>query len=179
MTQSDNNRTVQLGMVIGVVSTVALYSAAYILVPDFDAELPLIERLAMAVNCLIFPALFFASVVVRVGAQRFGNPAENPLDVVASSDAMRVNLRVLSNTHEQLVLFTINVFALSVVLPYSWLHLLPAYSGLFVLGRMVFWLGYAYNPLWRAPGFALTILPAVIGLAYSALALLRSIYWGS
>lgn len=176
MSQHDNNRVVQLGMAIGVLSTVTVYGAAYFLVPAFDSELALTDRIALAAKSLVFPALFFASVVVRVGSQRFGNPAENPLQVVANSDSMRVNLRVLSNTHEQLLLFALNAFALSVLLPYSYLHLLVAYSGLFVLGRLLFWWGYAFNPLWRAPGFALTIFPAVVGLGYSALALLRSLF---
>ncbi|MFL0771806.1 MAG: MAPEG family protein, partial [Prochlorococcus sp.] len=103
---------------------------------------------------------------------RFGNPAEDPTRVLASSHSMEVDLHVLANTHEQLSIFIINVMALSILLPFPYLTLLPIYSGIFIFGRLVFWLGYRHNPLLRAPGFALNILPALAGLIYCAIALI-------
>ena len=147
MSQEISNLTVKRGMAIGFVVTLSLIIGLY----------------------LVFPALMFLVVILRVGSQRFGNPAENPVEMVASTQGMKIDLRVLSNTHEQIVIFVINALSLSLLLPYQYLSLLPVYSTLFVLGRIVFWLGYRHHVLWRAPGFAMAVLPAVLGLGYSCI----------
>lgn len=172
MPQENNNRIVKTGMIIGVVVTLGLFLLLYALLPKFENEVELLARIKLAFECLVFPATFFLVVVVRLGSQRFGNPSDNPLKVVANSESMKINLRVLSNTHEQLVIFTSNIFALSIFLPALYLSLLPIYSAVFVLGRIMFWVAYKHNALWRAPGFAMGILPAVIGLGYCCIVLL-------
>lgn len=172
MTQADNNKTVQAGMIIGAIVTPLLFLVFYFLVPQYDAEVVLTDRFKLAIECLIFPATFFVVTVVRIGSQRFGNSSEDPTRTVASSEAMAIDLRVLSNTHEQIVLFALNTLALAVLLPYDYLSLLPVYSAVFVIGRVLFWVGYRYNVLWRAPGFAMSIIPAVVGLGYCCIVLM-------
>ncbi|MBL4621964.1 MAG: MAPEG family protein, partial [Immundisolibacteraceae bacterium] len=81
-----------------------------------------------------------------------------------------------SNTHEQIVIFIVNALALAVLLPYNYLSLLPIYSGLWVVGRILFWLGYRYKVLWRAPGFAMAVLPAVAGLGYSSFVVVTRLF---
>lgn len=177
MTQKDNNRIVKSGMVIGALGTPLLFIVLYIFAPKFDAELALIDRIRLGIECLVLPVAFFLITVVRVGSQRFGNPSDNPIKVVANSESMAVNLRVLSNTNEQLVIYALNTLALSTLLPYQYLSLLPIYSAIFVAGRIIFWGAYKYNALWRAPGFAMTILPAVVGLSYCCIVLLLRTFY--
>lgn len=172
MSQEDDNKIVKSGIVIGVIGTSLLFSILYILVPQFGSEVELPDRIKLGLECLVFPATFFLVTVVRVGSQRFGNPSDNPIKVVSNSESMEINLRVLSNTHEQLVIFAINILALSVLLPYEYLSLLPIYSTIFVVGRVIFWAAYQHNVSWRAPGFAMSVLPAVFGLSYCCIALL-------
>ncbi|MDP6203089.1 MAG: hypothetical protein QGG12_02675 [Prochlorococcaceae cyanobacterium ETNP18_MAG_14] len=112
-------------------------------------------------------------MIIHIGSEGFGNPAEDPTTVLASSHAMDVDLRVLANTHEQLIVFIVNTMALAVLLPFAYLKLLPIYSGTFVFGRLLFWVGYRYHVLLRAPGFALNIFTALAALIYSSIALLR------
>lgn len=170
MTQLENNKIVKTGMVIGVIATLFLFVLLYIVSPKFSYEVELLPRIKLAIMCLVFPAAFYLVTIVRIGSQRFGNPSDNPLLVVANSNAMAVNLRVLANTHEQVVLFALTTLALSVLLPFNYLSLLPIYSAIFFIGRIIFWLAYKHNPLWRAPGFAMGILPEVAGLGYCCVA---------
>ncbi|KGG24955.1 hypothetical protein EV13_2887 [Prochlorococcus sp. MIT 0702] len=50
---------------------------------------------------------------------------------------MQVDLRVLANTHKQLILFMINAMALAVPLPFACLALVTVYSAIFVIGRIL------------------------------------------
>lgn len=172
MSQESNNKIVKTGMIVGGMGTPILFLLLYTLAPKFGDEVELFGRVKLALECLVFPALFFLVTVLKVGSQRFGNPSENPIKVVASSESMKVNLRVLSNTHEQIVIFTLNTLALSIFLPFQYLSLLPIYSAVFVLGRILFWAAYSHNALWRAPGFAMGVFPAVVGLSYCCISLL-------
>lgn len=176
MSQEQNNSIVKAGMVIGVAGTLCLPILLYGLLPKFSQEVILVDRIRLGLECLVFPAALFLFMIFRVGTQRFGNPSENPLKNIANTEGMQIDLRVLSNTHEQIVLFVINVLALSILLPYQYLSLLAIYSGFFVVGRMIFWMGYKHNVLWRAPGFAMSMLPAVIGLAYCCIVILQNIF---
>lgn len=172
MSQADNNKVVATGMVIGAIGTPLLFIILYVITPKFGDEVELLDRIRLGLECLVLPAAFFLVTIVRVGSQRFGNPSDNPIRVVANSNSMEVNLRVLSNTHEQVVIFSLNTLALSVLLPYMYLSLLPIYSAVFLVGRVIFWMAYRHNPLWRAPGFAMSILPGVIGLSYCCIVIL-------
>ena len=48
------------------------------------------------------------------------------------------------------------------------LRLLPVLVGLFVVGRVAFWIGYHQSPLSRAFGFATTFYPTVVVLVWVA-----------
>ncbi|WP_288132441.1 MAPEG family protein [Microbulbifer sp.] len=176
MSQESNNKTVKRGMAVGLLGALFLFSALYYMFPKITQEVVLIERVRLGIECLVFPSILFLATILRVGSQRYGNPSEDPTKVIANSKGMAVDLRVLSNTHEQIVVFAINTLALSVLLPYQYLSLLPIYSGMFVVGRMIFWLAYHNNVLWRAPGFALSTLPALAGLGYCGLVLMLRIF---
>ena len=176
MSPEENNRVVKKGMVLGVALSFCLSVLLYIVLPKFSQEVILLERIRIGLESLVFPAALFLFMIFRVGAQRFGNPSENPLETLANNEGMQVDLRVLSNTHEQIILFAINALALSILLPYQYLSLVPIYSGFFVVGRMFFWMAYKHNVLWRAPGFAMSMLPAVIGLAYCCFVIVRNVF---
>lgn len=176
MSQIDNNKIVRTGIIIGAVGTLLIFIIFYVITPKFGSEVELLDRIKLGVECLALPAAFFLVTVIKVGTQRFGNPSDNPIKVAVHSDSMEINLRVLSNTHEQVVIFALNTLLLSVLLPYMFLSLLPIYSGVFLLGRILFWAAYKHNPLWRAPGFAMGILPGVVGLSYGCIVVLLQVF---
>ena len=83
-----------------------IFSLTFVLIGYFVIALPLAlfntaeSRLIFALRCQIFPVLMlFAGVAV--GNNRFSSAAINPL-ANAESEAMRINLRYLSNTKREI-----------------------------------------------------------------------------
>ena len=86
----------------GVISAF-IFSLTFVLIGYFVIALPLAlfnaaeSRLIFALSCQIFPVLMLFAGIVAVGNGRFSSAAINPL-ANAQSEAMRINLRYLSNT---------------------------------------------------------------------------------
>lgn len=71
---------------------------------------------------------------------------------------------MLQNTLEQSVL-ALGVHAIwASVMPQAWQAAVPVVVILFVIGRVLFWRGYAHGAPGRALGFALTFYPQVVML---------------
>lgn len=74
---------------------------------------------------------------------------------------VRVLQAVLQNTLEQVVLAVLAHGAFAALVPPDWLGLIPTYTVLFVVGRVLFAAGYAGGAAGRAVGFALTFMPSM------------------
>lgn len=100
-----------------------------------------------------------------VGNARGFSAAINPLAGV-ESDRIKVYGRYLTNTLEQFVLFAATTLTLSLYLTDTGMRLLPALTANFVIGRVLFLVGYLSNPLYRSTGFAMTMYPTGACLGY-------------
>ncbi len=58
------------------------------------------------------------------------------------------------------------IFALAYALPLNHLSMLYVMTGLFIIGRILFILGYLKFPIYRAFGFGITFIPMVIAAVY-------------
>jgi hypothetical protein len=80
-----------------------IFSLTFVLIGYYVIGLPLPlfntpeSRLIFTLRCQIFPVLRLFASIVAVGNGRFSSAAINPLEN-AESEAMRINLRYLSNT---------------------------------------------------------------------------------
>ena len=129
--------------------------------PSDDAA----ARLAFATHWLIAPGLTLLVGVVGTGRRGFIDGAIEGTRTPAHH-GLEINLRYNQNTLEQTVLAAIAWLGLALALPDQRLALIPAMASLFVLGRLTFWIGYRINPLGRAFGMVLTILPTLIAYAW-------------
>ncbi|MEG4147585.1 MAPEG family protein [Microcoleus sp. Pol12B5] len=149
------------------------FCLTFVLISYFVIALPLPpfhsaeSRLIFALRCPIFPVLMLFAGIVAVGNGRFSSPAINPL-ANAESEAMRINLRYLSNTLEQFVLFFVGSLILSTFLDTYSIKLMPILAILFVLGRMAFWIGYLKEPIELAFCLGVTLYPNIAVLIYDA-----------
>lgn len=173
--QAKQNQIVVNGIILSLVITICFIIIAFLIIPPVTHEMATSQRLGMAVYSLIFPSLCFLAGVLVVGKSRFGNKAQDPTKYEAASQGMKINLRYLSNTQEQLFLFFLATLGLSLILPYDYLSLVWINSALFVLGRIVFWISYHVNVLYRAVGFGMTFFPATVGLLYCAIMVIKRI----
>ena len=156
----------------GIISAF-IFSLTFVLIGYFVIALPLPlfntaeSRLIFTLRCQIFPVLMLFAGIVAVGNGRFSSPAINPL-ANAESEAMRINLRYLSNTLEQFVLFFADSLILSTFLDTYSIKLIPILATLFVFGRIAFWIGYLKDPIERAFGLGVTLYPTIAILIYDA-----------
>jgi hypothetical protein len=150
-----------------------IFCLTFVLIGYYVIALPLPlfntaeSRLIFALRCQIFLVLMLFAGIVAVGNGRFSSPAINPL-VNAESEAMRINLRYLSNAIEQFVLFFVGSLILSTFLDTYSIKLIPILASLFVLGRIAFWIGYIKYPLDRAFSRGVTLYPTIAVLIYDA-----------
>lgn len=114
------------------------------------------DRLAFALRLAAWPAGLVLLMVAATAGTRALNSAYNPIDD-AESRLYRVSQRVLANTVEQTLIFLPSFLALATVLPAERLGLLRLAMGMFVAGRVLFWIGYLVHPYARAPGMAATL----------------------
>ena len=111
------------------------------------------ERVSLALRMAVGPAAFLLLIVQWVALSRFLTGAVDPL----ADEPPRwraVDMRVLLNTLEQTLIFIPLLLATAMVVradETAWLIALPI---AFVLARILFWIGYRYATLSRAPGMA-------------------------
>jgi len=108
------------------------------------------DRLALALRVLVFPALTLAAAIGRVSFGRCRSAAINPL--AGRDHVIEFHQRILQNTLEQLAIHVVAILSLATYLTPDTFKFVPMLSGMFVLGRILFWLGY---PNRRTFGYAL------------------------
>ncbi len=148
-------------MVLGIVAT-----------SDHSASAPFANRMQAAIRTDVFVIAWLIAAIGNVARLRFFSEKD-----IAGSSAAAGSIEVLQaqavlqNTFEQagLTFFTHLIAAAT----FSWaIPLVEASTGLFVVGRLLFWMGYKYGAKGRAFGFALTFYPNILILLASAFTLL-------
>jgi hypothetical protein len=125
-------------------------------------------RLAYALRWCALAALPLLAMVAAIGNARAMSAAIDPT-LGAESKAILVNGRVADNTLQQFVLFLAGALALAASLPAAQMRAIGAAAIVFVAARLLFWIGYRIDPLYRAFGFAATF--------YLNLGLLIAAFW--
>ena len=116
------------------------------------------DRLALLFKCAIFAILPGLIGVAVVAAQRL-NPEMWVGQKVRPNSALDINTRFILNTFEQFTLYFIAHAGLCLYAVQHEVRSVPIITGLFLLGRLLFWIGYHKNPYLRAFGFGLTFYP--------------------
>jgi uncharacterized membrane protein YecN with MAPEG domain len=158
-------RAIRRDSSVATLATLAAFAAAYWIGPAV-ADLPtaLDERLAFAARLLAVPgfvllvAILMVSTARRFSAEDIGGQAAGP-----PSDKLAIKAAFLQNTLEQTVLAGGFYLALAAVAGGPWLALIPVAALLFVVGRVLFYLGYHRGAKGRALGMALTMIPSALG----------------
>ena len=125
------------------------------------------DRFTFILPWFLLPALSIILGVFLVMYERFVTEAINPLASIPETKRMKVFQKYMQNTLEQSVIFILANFALLSVVDLQNITLLPLLAVIFMFGRILFLLGYLYNPIARAPGFALTFYPSVLSIFYT------------
>lgn len=155
-----------------VPGTLAVLAAAHGLGPPPTGIDDPLARLQLALRWLPVALLPYAASCLHILLARFLEGAHNPL-LGSESERLKIHCRVMQNTLEQLVWFTLCVLALAAgTAP---LRLVPVACVLFAAARFIYWWGYLRRgTLGRAPGVQMTFTLNVALLVMSLLQLARA-----
>lgn len=103
-----------------------------------------------------------------VAAQRL-DPSMFVGQVPKPNSPVDINTKFILNTFEQFTAWFIAMAGLAMYCPIEEARTLPILTVLFVLGRILFWVGYHTNPYLRAFGFGITFYPTVVAYAWLVL----------
>lgn len=125
----------------------------------------LLDRVVFTLRCLVVSLLAIVAGIMAVANVRFATVAINPLDP-SGKKLTELRQKYLQNTVEQFLVHSFSILALSTYLSEEKMHMIPLLIVLFVIGRALFYVGYSFNPIWRAAGFAMTWIPTVLVSGY-------------
>jgi hypothetical protein len=148
------------GLAITIMAlALAMHGALTPLLPGADSSIDF---------ALKWDALVIACLAINIGLlarHRFFTPDDiDGGGLTAGTSQARLLQSMLQNTLEQSVLALGVHLIFSAVMPRAWQAAVPVAAMLFVIGRVLFWRGYAAGAPHRALGFALTFYPQVVML---------------
>jgi uncharacterized MAPEG superfamily protein len=155
-------RTGVLVILISAVVAAATWSAIRYLAPPIPRMMLTGDRLLFAFKWWALAVLFcFATGIDAVAHERLQSPAFDPLTGYETR-RLRVNLRYLQNTLEQLIMFTAGLFGLALYgQDGSGMRAVEATAVVWILFRFAFWIGYHRSAAMRsigAPSIALSLI---------------------
>jgi hypothetical protein len=118
------------------------------------------DKLALVLKCAGFAIVPGIIGICVVAAQRL-NPNLWVGRMAKPNSSLDINTRFILNTFEQFTAFLVAISLVALYSPQEEARALPILTTLFLLGRLLFWIGYHENPYLRAFGFGLTFYPTV------------------
>ena len=146
-------RVVIAEIAVAIPATIVLWFAIDRgLAPIAGMDDPL-ARLAFAIKCCCAAILFsFVTAIEAVAHERLRSPAIDPLKGY-ETQRMKINLRYLQHTLEQLMVFVPGLLGLAFYCPDgSAMRAVVATTAVWVVARIAFWIGYHFGARHRAVG---------------------------
>ena len=155
-------RATMIPIAIACPVAIALGLGTYYLLPPIAGMDALIDRVVFALKCSAVAILFcFVMAIEAVAHERLRSPAIDPLSGY-DTRRMRVNLRYLQHTLEQLVVFVPGLLGLAAYsADGSAMRWVVAATVIWIAARIAFWIGYHRSSAERgygAPGMILGML---------------------
>jgi len=123
------------------------------------------DRLALVIKDAVIALIPGIIGICVVAAQRL-DPSMFVGQTPKPNSAVEINTKFILNTFEQFTAYFIANAGLAMYCPIEEARTLPILTGLFVVGRILFWVGYHKNPYLRAFGFGVSFYPTVIAYVW-------------
>jgi hypothetical protein len=130
-----------------------VWFALYRFLPPLEGMDDLGARMLVALKCLVFATLFtLVAGVEAIAHERLQSTAFDPL-AGHETRRLRVNLRFLQNTFEQIVIFAVGLFGLAAYMTSGEaMRAVVATTVVWILNRYAFWIGYHRSAAMRGLG---------------------------
>jgi uncharacterized membrane protein YecN with MAPEG domain len=155
---TSEQRGVAIGMTIGALLAFGLVGGGILYNPlSYDGYLTLSERLVVVAKAGLVAAFFVMLAIGRLARHRMLNVADIAgAGLTAGTPQAKLLQALLQNTLEQAFLAVCVYFAWALVMPGTWLSVVPMAAIAFAAGRVLFYRGYQNGPKSRALGFTLS-----------------------
>ncbi|PSU96902.1 hypothetical protein C0W35_00515 [Photobacterium kishitanii] len=152
------------GMALAMLISIIVISLTIFLDPfHYSTINQLSQKLTVLGLSLILPTLFLLVSIGRLAKFRFFSPEDiDGSGLTSATSEATVLQSLLQNTLEQIVITYCVYTAWCLLMPASWLSVVPLCSVLFAIGRIFFFRGYSQGAPARAFGFALTFYSTVL-----------------
>jgi hypothetical protein len=152
-----------LAGLIALPLSIGLWLAVYYGTPPLAGMETPLPRLIFAINCCCVAVLLcFFLGIEAVSHERLHTSAINPL-AGAESPRMKINLRYLQHTLEQLLLFIPSLLSLSYYCADGrTMRAVTATTVVWIVSRVAFWVGYHKGPEFRTPGLMGMVQSAIV-----------------
>ena len=142
--------------------SIVLWFSLWQLLPPLAGMDSVGARMLVALKCVAVATLFcFVAGIEAVAHERLQSNAFDPLQGHETT-RLRVNLRYLQNTLEQLIVFAVGLFGLAAYLDSgSAMRIVVATTIVWILNRFAFWIGYHRSAAMRglgAPSMAISLI---------------------
>jgi hypothetical protein len=142
--------------------SIALWFALVRFLPPLAGMETVGARMLVALKCVALATLFcLVAGVEAVAHERLQSNAFDPL-AGHETKRLRVNLRYLQNTLEQIVVFAVGLFGLALYLHSGEsMRIVVATTVIWILNRYAFWIGYHRSAAMRglgAPSMAVSLI---------------------
>jgi hypothetical protein len=166
MALSSQQQGVIRGMASGGAIAIGIVSTGIWLNPlGYDPGLSSQQRLTVAAQSLLVPAIFLAFSIAKLAKHRFFTPENIDGGGLQRGSERAILLQsLLQNTLEQAVLASLAYASWAAIMPTRWLSVLPMAALSFGIGRALFFAGYREGAPSRALGFAMTFYPSALML---------------
>ena len=153
-------------MLIGFVSALAVIILGVRLNPlDFDTSVEIIERLRVVTASMVLVCVFLVFSIGRRARHRFFTPDDiDGAGLTEGTVKAKLLQALLQNTLEQTMLAILVYSGWALLMPGTWLSVIPLAALSFAIGRILFFFGYTRGAPSRATGFALTFYPSALML---------------
>ena len=163
MCLSKKQHGVLKGMIAGGLLTILVLIIGILLDPfHYVQSMTLLAKLAIAIQYGLLLALCLVVSIARLAKHRFFTPEDiDGSGLTNGSEKAKTLQSLLQNTLEQSVLAGFIYLAWAIIMPITWLSVIPLSALLFTLGRFLFFINYHKGASARALGFTLTFYPTV------------------
>lgn len=156
----DQKRFLQIAVLTGTFCAIWFLVGKHTLSFTPEAWETYSERFAFLMRTMVFVALPLLFGIISIALQRL-----DPRNVIGqklrTDTPADINKRYVANTVEQLLLFFFVHAALIYYMPKEETISLLLLASLFIVGRLIFWIGYHRDKFTRALGFGITFYPIV------------------
>ena len=152
-----------------VIVSIVLWFALCRFLPPLKGMDDIGARMIVALKCVVVATLFtLVAGIQAVAHERLQSAAFDPL-AGHQTERLKVNLRYLQNTLEQILVFSVGLFGIAAYLPSGEaMRAVPATTIVWILNRFAFWVGYHRSAAMRALGAASIAIGLIMMLFVTA-----------